>query len=399
MLRDFSDEAKQELIQYVDGTTSDKIWGEIRSIIECNSIMAPAWLFNLGIEGCINNVGDYYRNLIDKNNATKQQIEDIFANVQRVDTNYMGKISQYINTGNLWVKYIDDLAGAIDPNGGNLDMNRYRSILDADKEDLDAANMSVVKTLVSDGKIDEAADYVNAVDHLDLTYEEFMALSDEDRMAYLSEASNWLTTLYPTVNLNAGIYEITVPIGVDISATYSVTVSGTGEGDSHEKVSMTIDQQKIVLNNLQKFSIENNDFIMGLDGAGISNKTGKVEQSFRHSMDGKVSISSVIKNGNSEITMSTKMDIESLEIGYEVNTQLEENLSVCSSIGIKKSNNTDMRNWEKVTIEENNREEKIYYEMDPLFKKSNMREAEVFTADGVSLMLLLQILFESLGTI
>ena len=39
-------------------------------------------------------------------------------------------------------------------------------------------------------------------------------------MAYLSGTSNWLTTLYPNVEMEEGIYEITVPLGVDMSATY-----------------------------------------------------------------------------------------------------------------------------------------------------------------------------------
>lgn len=395
MLRDFSDEAKQELIQYVDGTTSDKIWGEIRSIIECNSIMAPAWLFNLGIEGCINNVGDYYRNLIDKNNATKQQIEDIFANVQRVDTNYMGKISQYINTGNLWVKYIDDLAGSIDPNGGNLDMNRYRSILDADKEDLDAANMSVVKTLVSDGKIDEAADYVNAVDHLDLTYEEFMALSDEDRMAYLSEASNWLTTLYPNVEMEEGIYEITVPLGVDMSVTYNVTVSGSAETDSSETINVTIDQQQIVLANAQKFECENLSAEMNSDGVSFSNEVGNIKHTFRSKVNGRISTDTVIKNGDSQLKLISAIDLESVKIGYEVSTQLNDNLTISSSVTLEKANNMDMKNWSIVKVEDEKEIlNQVYLEMDPLYRESSMKKAEIFIADGISLTQILETLMQ-----
>lgn len=85
------------------------------------------------------------------------------------------------------------------------------------------------------GKVDEATDYVDVVDNLDLTYDEFMALSDEEKMAYLSGTSNWLTTLYPNVEMEEGIYEITVPLGVDMSATYNVTVSGSVETDRRGK--------------------------------------------------------------------------------------------------------------------------------------------------------------------
>jgi len=190
MVRDFSGEAKQELLQYVDSIISKQRWEEIANTIVFYNVSIPVIVSRLGIKECIDSVGNYYSNLINKNKATKRQIEEIFANVQSIDTKYMGKLSQYINTGNLWVKYIDDLSGLIDPNGGNLDIKKYKAILDADKEKLNAANMSVVKTLVSDGKVDEATDYVDVVDNLDLTYDEFMALSDEEKQKMAEEKND-----------------------------------------------------------------------------------------------------------------------------------------------------------------------------------------------------------------
>ena len=120
MVRDFSGEAKQELLQYVDSIISKQRWEEIANTIVFYNVSIPVIVSRLGIKECIDSVGNYYSNLINKNKATKRQIEEIFANVQSIDTKYMGKLSQYINTGNLWVKYIDDLSGLIDPNGGNI---------------------------------------------------------------------------------------------------------------------------------------------------------------------------------------------------------------------------------------------------------------------------------------
>ena len=330
MVRDFSGEAKQELLQYVDSIISKQRWEEIANTIVFYNVSIPAIVSRLGIKGCIDSVGNYYSNLINKNKATKRQIEEIFANVQSVDTKYMGKLSQYINTGNLWVKYIDDLSGLIDPNGGNLDIKKYKAILDADKEKLNAANMSVVKTLVSDGKVDEATDYVDVVDNLDLTYDEFMALSDEEKMAYLSGTSNWLTTLYPNVEMEEGIYEITVPLGVDMSATYNVTVSGSAETDSSETINVTIDQQQIVLANAQKFEIENLSAEMNSDGVSFSNEWDNKKIKAGIEKDGKIFLNSVIKNGESEMKYGASLDVSSISIQCEVTTQLEQNLAAVS---------------------------------------------------------------------
>ena len=381
MVRDFSGEAKQELLQYVDSIISKQRWEEIANTIVFYNVSIPAIVSRLGIKGCIDSVGNYYSNLINKNKATKRQIEEIFANVQSVDTKYMGKLSQYINTGNLWVKYIDDLSGLIDPNGGNLDIKKYKAILDADKEKLNAANMSVVKTLVSDGKVDEATDYVDVVDNLDLTYDEFMALSDEEKMAYLSGTSNWLTTLYPNVEMEEGIYEITVPLGVDMSATYNVTVSGSAETDSSETINVTIDQQQIVLANAQKFEIENLSAEMNSDGVSFSNEWDNKKIKAGIEKDGKIFLNSVIKNGESEMKYGASLDVSSISIQCEVTTQLEQNLAVTSSVKLEKSNNVDMKNWSAVRVEEEKENlDQVYWEMDPLYRESSMKKAEIFIA-------------------
>ena len=395
MVRDFSGEAKQELLQYVDSIISKQRWEEIANTIVFYNVSIPVIVSRLGIKECIDSVGNYYSNLINKNKATKRQIEEIFANVQSVDTKYMGKLSQYINTGNLWVKYIDDLSGLIDPNGGNLDIKKYKAILDADKEKLNAANMSVVKTLVSDGKVDEATDYVDVVDNLDLTYDEFMALSDEEKMAYLSGTSNWLTTLYPNVEMEEGIYEITVPLGVDMSATYNVTVSGSVETDSSETINVTIDQQQIVLANAQKFEIDNMSLSLEKGRLMADKKIGDVNIKGSKTKDGDSGLETVITNGNSKVSMRVGLNGNSASWKYMVNTELNNNISVSSYIELKKQNNTDMKNWSVVQVEEDKATlDNIPLEMDPLYRDSSMRKAEIFMADGVSLTQILEILMQ-----
>lgn len=81
MVRDFSGEAKQELLQYVDSIISKQRWEEIANTIVFYNVSIPAIVSRLGIKGCIDSVGNYYSNLINKNKATKRQIEEIFANV------------------------------------------------------------------------------------------------------------------------------------------------------------------------------------------------------------------------------------------------------------------------------------------------------------------------------
>ena len=65
------------------------------------------------------------------------------------------------------------------------------------------------------------------------------------------------------------------------------------------------------------------------------------------------------------------------------------------SIELKKQNNTDMKNWSVVQVEEDKATlDNIPLEMDPLYRDSSMRKAEIFMADGVSLTQILEILMQ-----
>ena len=89
------------------------------------------------------------------------------------------------------------------------------------------------------------------------------------------------------------------------------------------------------------------------------------------------------------------IDVSSISIQCEVTTQLKQNLAVTSSVKFEKSNNVDMKNWSAVRVEEEKENlDQVYWEMDPLYRDSSMRKAEIFMADGVSLTQILEILMQ-----
>ncbi len=54
-----------------------------------------------------------------------------------------------------------------------------------------------------------------------------------------------------------------------------------------------------------------------------------------------------------------------------------------------------MKNWSAVRVEEEKENlDQVYWEMDPLYRESSMRKAEIFMADGVSLTQILEILMQ-----
>ena len=112
-------------------------------------------------------------------------------------------------------------------------------------------------------------------------------------------------------------------------------------------------------------------------------------------VDGKIFLNSVIKNGESEMKYGASLDVSSISIQCEVTTQLEQNLAVTSSVKLEKSNNVDMKNWSAVRVEEEKENlDQVYWEMDPLYRESSMKKAEIFIADGISLTQILETLMQ-----
>lgn len=337
MMRDFSPGAKELLMQYVDDVIASGVWETIENGKGEFNQAGQDWLSKLGISDYLDNMEGYYQNIISKHSTTKEEIEQIFSDVQQVDTRYIGTVAGLVTAGNAIITYFTDLADNINPNGGNLDIEKLRTTLEADRERLDQMQQSVVRNLIKDGKAEEAEEYIISVSRLNLTYDEFEALSEKEQLEYINRAAAWVLSIIPEVELEAGLYEVTVPLGVDMTATYCVSVKGTTNFENQSIVGLTIEQQKIVL---QSFKVSNrilNDKYS--ESGNISIEPG-----------GKIILGETITTGNTEVSLEQGVSLENTSVKYEVETALDDNLKVASSIEIEKSNNTDMPEWEAVDI-------------------------------------------------
>ena len=329
MMRDFSPGAKELLMQYVDDVIASGVWETIENGKGEFNQAGQDWLSKLGISDYLDNMEGYYQNIISKHSTTKEEIEQIFSDVQQVDTRYIGTVAGLVTAGNAIITYFTDLADNINPNGGNLDIEKLRTTLEADRERLDQMQQSVVRNLIKDGKAEEAEEYIISVSRLNLTYDEFEALSEKEQLEYINRAAAWVLSIIPEVELEAGLYEVTVPLGVDMTATYCVSVKGTTNFENQSIVGLTIEQQKIVL---QSFKVSNrilNDKYS--ESGNISIEPG-----------GKIILGETITTGNTEVSLEQGVSLENTSVKYEVETALNDSLKVASSIEIEKSNNTDM---------------------------------------------------------
>ena len=378
MMRDFSPGAKELLMQYVDDVIASGVWETIENGKGEFNQAGQDWLSKLGISDYLDNMEGYYQNIISKHSTTKEEIEQIFSDVQQVDTRYIGTVAGLVTAGNAIITYFTDLADNINPNGGNLDIEKLRTTLEADRERLDQMQQSVVRNLIKDGKAEEAEEYIISVSRLNLTYDEFEALSEKEQLEYINRVAAWVLSIIPEVELEAGLYEVSVPLGVDMTATYCVSVKGTTNFGNQSTVGLTIEQQKIVL---QSFKVSSDNLVSedsDIYAKGASNSVGI-------GPDGKIMLGTTVTTGDTKVSLEQGVSLENTSVKYEVETALDDNLKVASSIEIEKSNNTDMPEWEAVDIPV----EEVTYSYESSYNESWMPDWEMVNEfmEGVTVVL------------
>lgn len=376
MMRDFSPGAKELLMQYVDDVIASGVWETIGNGKGEFNQAGQDWLSKLGISDYLDNMEGYYQNIISKHSTTKEEIEQIFSDVQQVDTRHIGTVAGLVTAGNAIITYFTDLADNINPNGGNFDIEKLRTTLEADRERLDQMQQSVVRNLIKDGKAEEAAEYIISVSRLNLTYDEFEALSEKEQLEYINRVAAWVLSIIPDVELEAGLYEVTVPLGVDMTATYCVSVKGTTDFGNQSTVNLVIKKQQIIL---QSFKVSSENLFQN-DQYSVNSSIGiAIDQ------DAKAVLSTTAEAGNNVFTLEYGSGIEKTSVKYEVETALNDSLKVASSIEIEKSNNTDMPEWEAVDIPV----EEVTYSYESSYNESWMPDWEMVNEfmEGVTVVL------------
>ena len=82
MFRDFSQEAKEKLISYVNDTSSDGIWQIIKNSIDYMDVKIKNWLHTLDSYAYLSQMDGYYQTVLNKHDTTIEQIEQIFTAVE-----------------------------------------------------------------------------------------------------------------------------------------------------------------------------------------------------------------------------------------------------------------------------------------------------------------------------
>lgn len=122
MKRDFSDASKQKMLALVAQVESEK-WGDFTDWLGDRWYDFESWIGMLDIKRYIDDVNVYHKKVIDKNNATEQTINSIFAAVRDADTSFSGLFRDIHTQLSRWLRYIDLLSDIVSPQNGNFTGN------------------------------------------------------------------------------------------------------------------------------------------------------------------------------------------------------------------------------------------------------------------------------------
>lgn len=117
MYRDFSEKSKNELIGLVSQVENEKI-SNFTDWVGDRWYDFESWIGKLNIKNYLNNVNEYHKKVIDKNNTTKSTIETIFNAVKNVDNKYYLVFKDTYIQLVLLEKYIQELSEIVNPANG-----------------------------------------------------------------------------------------------------------------------------------------------------------------------------------------------------------------------------------------------------------------------------------------
>ncbi len=224
MKRDFSEEAKEQLLSLVKQVEDEK-WCDLTDWFGDRWYDFEAWIGQLDVRGYVDDVNNYHKKVIDKNNTNTAKIEKIFADVNSVSDLYKSRFISLLVDLREYKKMINLMSQVINPANGSFDADFIgKGLKNALNEYLSIS--TTLQTMAGDGLTEDEASEIN-----------------EPKLRYLLDiyAAVILNNL-PDVGLN---YKLEIPIGPGTTIYYDVSGQLNGTGDL--SLNFTVKDQQIKL--------------------------------------------------------------------------------------------------------------------------------------------------------
>ena len=315
MYRDFSDASKQRLLELVEQVEGEK-WCDFTDWIGDRWLDFQSWIGRLNIKNYINNVNEYHKKVIDKNNTTKEQIEKIFADVTEINELCALEIGG-INTMVEWYKtMLIELSQIVAPGNGMFEVESIEGFENA------------------------AAIYLQSIEIIaDLNENRLSWENIKSKLSILNSIlSVFLNKLLDKVDNIGTETSKEFPVGLGIVLLYKAAVSG--ESDVSVDIKSVLEEHRFVLREIG-FNLPN--------GAGIEiDKDGNVagaittgDYSSKRNTDGTTTITVINQVNGYAVKDTYEINPIKFEAKYERSiSSIVNGRTVTSTAGIRLSSDS-----------------------------------------------------------
>ena len=326
MLRDFSESTRQELHRLVREVEAEQ-WCGFTDWLGDGWLGFEDWLGNLDINKYLDNVGEYHKTVIDKNNATIGDIDAIFEAVNAQSTNYRGRFLAQLTDLRLFTQTIQALSDTVAPRKGNFT-----------SEAINGGLKTAVNSYLNSSKalLQMAGD--------GLTSEKLDELTDDDQLRNLLDAmARTFLMAVPDVGIGD---KAEIPVGPDL--TFYFKVEASGELGENVDVRLVIEEQRA---QFDSFSVTiakiGEDGEIGLDIAedeiGISAGKDDVEVGVGFDMAGVVGVTTSVTDGEHTYSVMVGTSVDTVVVEESIETAVG-NGSITATIGLEKKDTDENGN-------------------------------------------------------
>ena len=318
MLRDFSESARQELLSLVSQVEDEQWCGVTDWLGDC-WLGFEDWLGNLDINKYLDNVGEYHKKVIDKNNATAGDIDAIFEAVNTQSTNYRGRFLAQLTDLRLFTQTIQALSDTVAPGKSNFNPQYIGGGLKSTVEGY-LNSSQVLQQIAGDG----------------LTSEKLDELTDEDQLRNLLDAmARTFLTAVPDIGIGD---KAEIPVGPNL--TFYFKVEASGDLGENVDVNLVIEEQRA---KFDSFSVTiakiGEDGEIGLDisedGVGISAGNGKNEIDISLDAAGVVGVTTSVTDGDHTYSIMMGTSVDTVVVEESIETAVG-NGSITATIGLER---------------------------------------------------------------
>lgn len=346
--RDFSDEARAQLIQAIKEVNESQ-WCEVTDYIGdsiqriMDNMSSEEDEICIDVNGELLNASEYYKKIVDKNNTTEKEINQIFDDVIKEDKKGKMRLKEAYECIQKQTAYIRKLADMINPNNCKFQAEQiakelegfYHSML----EKAGAVMDNVWEKRFESDEYSLAGELLFALaGEESIKYCDYEDMTEAERQQYMGVVANMLKELAPYLALGAEFPRIEIPIGGDAYIYYELKTSKEfkeSEKENYAGLQLMLSNQ---LESIASYTLHtsNGSIEIGADRVTVEGKqgAGSVKNIFGIGTDGSLHMGMTFDYDAGSVNVKKGMKFAEKEVYIEAESETEQLGTVTTTIGM-----------------------------------------------------------------